>query len=354
MITNRITRKNNNMIKQVSLSVLAVAMLASCETKQTADVVEPTPVRVQKLDKTTITKELNYKANLEADEQVFYAPAQACRIGKIYVEVGDHIKKGDLLVEMDPTNLYQAQVRFKNVETEYQRALKLKETGSISQQSYDAAVANYEVSKSTMQNLLENTKLVAPFNGVVTGKYFENGELYTGAAAGGASKPSIISIEKINPLKAYVAIPESYFTSIKKGCAIELESEVYPGRKFAGSVSIVYPTIDSNSRTFNVEIKVPNSDEALRPGMYGSINFILGQTDAIVVSSMAVLKLQGSNDRYIFVNRDGVAKRIGVKLGKRFDDKIEIFSNEIKTGDEIVVVGQGKLIDGTVLNVVKD
>ena len=70
--------------------------------------------------------------------------------------------------------------------------------------------------------------MLAPFNGVVTGKYFENGEVYTGAAFGGASKPSIIAIEKINPLKAYVNLSEQYFLSVKKGTKVELKSNLYP------------------------------------------------------------------------------------------------------------------------------
>ena len=72
--------------------------------------------------------------------------------------------------------------------------------------------------------------MLAPFNGVVTGKYFENGEVYTGAAFGGASKPSIIAIEKINPLKAYVNLSEQYFLSVKRGTKVELKSSLYPDR----------------------------------------------------------------------------------------------------------------------------
>ena len=337
------------------MSAIAAMMLMSCgSNEQKTEEDNTVPVKVKKLEATMVTRSLNYTADLEADEQLYYAPQQAGRIGKIHVEVGDHVSKGQLLGEMDYPSLEQAEARFKNSEIEYQRAVKLNETGSISKQSYDAAVLNYDVAKSTLANLRQNTRLVAPFNGIVTGKYFEDGEMYTGAAAGGASKPSIISLENISVLKAYVNIPESYFTSVRKGMSIELESEVYPGRKFAGQVSVVYPTVDSKSRTFKVEVKIPNTGELLRSGMYGSINFILGQETANLVSSLAVLKLQGSNDRYLFVNRGGVAKRVGVKVGARFDDMLEIFSDELKAGDEIVVVGQGRLVDGTELKVVTD
>lgn len=343
------------MIKNIILSILTIAVLAGCsgkkqEAKDTT-AVEAIPVKVQKLAKEDIARTLDYTANLQADEQVYYAPAATGRIEKIYVEVGDRIKKGQLLVEMDRTNLQQAEVQLKNLETEYNRAKMLNETQSISKQAYDAAVTQYEVAKSNVEFLKENTRMLAPFNGVVTGKYFENGEVYTGGAFGGASKPSIIAIEKINPLKAYVNLSEQYFLSVKKGTKVELKSSLFPDRTFNGTVSIIYPTIDPSSRTFTVEVKIPNEDEALRPGMYGTINFFIGNTETVVAPAIAVLKLQGANDRYVFVNKDGKAKRVNVILGKRFEDKVELISNEIQEGDELVVVGQGRLVDGSPLTI---
>ena len=345
------------MVKNLILSTIALAILASCSGKKdktaNGDAVEVIPVKVQKLEKTDIAKTLDYTANLEADEQVFYAPASTGRIEKIHVEVGDRIKKGQLLVEMDKTQLHQAEVQLKNLETEYNRAVQLNETGSISKQAYDAAVTQYEVAKSNVDFLKENTKMEAPFDGIVTGKYFENGELYTGAAFGGATKPSVIAIEKINPLKAKINLSEQYYLTVKKGTKVELKSNIFPDRTFEGTVNIVYPTIDPASRTFTVEVLIPNKDEALRPGMYGIINFFIGNTETIVVPAIAVLKLQGSNDRYVFLNKDGKAKRVAVTLGRRFEDQVELISDELHEGDELVVVGQGRLVDGTPLSITK-
>lgn len=345
------------MIKNIILSALAIAVLAGCSKKKEASnsetAVEAIPVKVQKLAKEDIFRTLDYTANLEADEQVYYAPAATGRISKIYVEVGDRIKKGQVLVDMDKTNLKQAEVQLKNLETEYNRAKMLNETQSISKQAYDAAVTNYEVAKTNIEFLRENTQMLAPFNGVVTGKFFENGEVYTGGAFGGASKPSIIAIEKINPLKAKVNLSEQYFLSVKKGTKVELKSSLFPGRVFEGTVNIVYPTIDPASRTFTVEVKIPNEDEALRPGMYGTINFFIGNTETIVAPAISVLKLQGANDRYVFVNRNGKAKRVAVTLGKRFEDKVELISNELEEGDELIVVGQGRVVDGSPISITK-
>ena len=345
------------MVKNPILSTIALAMLAGCsgnkDKASQKDVDEAIPVKVQKLERTDIAKTLDYAANLEADKQVFYAPAATGRIEKIYVEVGDRIKKGQLLVEMDKTNLIQAEVQLKNLETEYNRAVQLNKTGSISKQAYDAAVTQYEVAKSNVAFLKENTRMEAPFDGIVTGKYFEDKELYTGGSFGGATKPSVIAIEKINPVKAYVNLSEQYYLTVKPGTKVQLKSNIYPDRVFEGTVSIVYPSIDPASRTFTVEVKIPNSDEALRPGMYGTINFFIGNTETVVAPAIAVLKLQGSNDRYVFLNKDGKAKRVAVKLGRRFEDQVELISNDIHEGDELVVVGQGRLVDGSPISITK-
>ena len=87
--------------------------------------------------------------------------------------------------------------------------------------------------------------------------------------------------------------------------------------------------------------------------MYGTIDFFIGNTETMVVPAIAVLKLQGSNDRYVFLNKDGKAKRVAVKLGRRFEDQVELISDEIREGDELIVVGQGRLVDGSPLYITK-
>ena len=148
-------------------------------------------------------------------------------------------------------------------------------------------------------------------------------------------------------------LSEQYYLTVKPGTKIQLKSNIYPDQVFEGTVSIVYPAIDPASRTFTVEIKIPNKDEALRPGMYGTIDFFIGNTETMVAPAIAVLKLQGSNDRYVFLNKDGKAKRVAVKLGRRFEDQVELISDEIHEGDELVVVGQGRLVDGSPLSISK-
>lgn len=344
----------------LAVGIVAMPVLTSCggdgqETQTDAEV--ESLVRVDTIRTVDVDRKIEYTANLEANEQVYYAPTlTGTRIKRIHVEVGDHIKKGQLLVEMDANSLTQQELQLQNIETEYNRAVKLMETGSISQQNYDKAVTSYEVAKKAIETLKENTRLVSPFNGVVTGKYMEEGELYSGGALGGASKPSIISIEEINPVKAIVNISEQYYLEVKKGMNVSMKTDVYGSREFPGRVNIVYPSIDPKSRTFSVELLFANASEELRPGMYGTITFSTGKARTILVQSLAVLKVQGSNDRYLFLAKDGRAKRVSVKIINRYDDKVEVqpLDGEIADGDLIVTTGQAKLVDGRKLNIKVD
>ena len=127
---------------------------------------------------------------------------------------------------------------------------------------------------------------------------------------------------------------------------LNVVSDIYPDKNFKGRIEIVYPTIDPATHTFTVKMDIPNPSLLLRPGMFAHTTLSLGKVDAIVVPYQAVLKQQGSNERYVFVKRGDTAHRISVTLGQRFDDMTEIESKELRNDDELVVVGQARLVDG--------
>ena len=158
-------------------------------------------------------------------------------------------------------------------------------------------------------------------------------------------------------LKAIINIPEAYYPLVKKGMKVEVRSDIYKDEVFPATIEIVYPTIDPASHTFQAKLRIPNAKEKIRPGMYVKTTLALGEAETIVVPYQAVLKLTGSNERYVFVNDNGTARRVTVTLGQRFDDRIEVIpetEGELKEGDELVVVGQARLVDGSKLQVVNN
>lgn len=303
-------------------------------------------VQVMVLHSRMVGNSLEFSANTRAYEQINLAPTTPGHIDKIYVEVGDRAKKNQLLIQMDETSLIQARIQLANSELDHSRYEALKESGAISQQVYDQSLAGLNVQKTNLAYLEKNTEIKAPFAGIIAQRNFENGELYPGGAA-------ILVLMEIDRLKANIHLPETYYPLIKKGMKAKLLSDIYPDRSFEAAVNLVAPTITSASRSFEVELVIPNAEELLKPGMFVRIHMDLGMTEAILVPSQAVLKLQGSNDRFVFLHRDGVAVRVPVQVGRRFDEEVEVISDRIGEGDQLVILGQARLKDGVSLHVVK-
>lgn len=340
------------MKKGIKISMLMLAILAllnACTPK--AEKKQEEEIRVENvktavLETQEIAQKIDFSTTLEPYNKVMVAPTMAGRIDKIHVEVGSKVQANQLLVEMDKTTYLQTKVSFDNLAVDFQRISTLYNSGNIAQQTYDQTKAQYESLKTNVQNLERNTFLRAPFSGVIAAKNYENGELYAGT-------PILLLVDMAN-LKAHINIPESYYPSIKEGMNVAITSDVFTDKEFKGIIEIVSPVIDATTHTFQVQIKISNAGGVLRPGMFARIGVDFDKINAKVVPYQAVLKLQGSNERYVYVNKNGVAKRVKVQMGKRYDDKIEILSDELKEGDQLVVVGQARLVDGVKVNVVNE
>lgn len=339
----------NQLIKHLAIFFAVALSLTACGKSETTTNQENTRkerVQVQKLSKTEIARELNFSTVLQGYETQNVAPSLTGHIEHIFVEVGDRVSEGTMLVRMDQNQYNTTKLTYTNLTIEMQRMKALRESGSISQQMYDQTELSYNQTKETLDFLEQNTFVKAPFQGVISAKNYEDGELYSGQA--------ILVLTQINKLKSLINIPETYFPMVKNGMNVTLTTDIYPGQEFPATIEMVYPTIDAASHTFQAKLRIPNAKELLRPGMYAKTTLFLGKEEAMVVPYQAVLKLQGANDRYVFVNENGNAKRIAVTLGQRFDDQVEIISDEITEGTELIIIGQGRLSDGVALEIVQD
>ena len=293
-----------------------------------------------------ISRELEFSTTLEGWQTLNVAPSLTGKIEHIYVEVGTPVSAGTMLVRMDQNQYTTTKLTYANLGVELQRMESLRESGAVSEQAYDQTRLSYEQTKESLTFLEKNTYVRAPFAGVISARNYEDGELYSGQP--------ILVLTQIYTLKALIAIPESYYPNVKKGMQVNIFSEIYPGETFPATIDIIYPTVDPASHTFQARLRIPNSALKLRPGMYVKTKMSMGMARAMVVPYQSVLKLTGSNDRYVFLDDGGVAKRVFVKLGQRFDENIEVISDELQEGDRLVTVGQGKLVDGSKLNVTKE
>ena len=310
------------------------------------------PVKVATLAKTKIARTIDYTATILPFEEVNMAPSTAGRIDKIYVEVGDKVNMNDKLFLMDRTQLFQLKLQLSSLSKDLSRLDTLLKTGSAKQQQYDQMKTQYDVTKTNVDFMEENTLLKAPFVGIVTGKYFENGEMYSGSPTTLTGRSAVVTVMQVNPLKVNVSISEQYYPLIKKGMKAEVTADVYKNEKFTGTVYRISPTINSGTRSFNVELELPNRNDLLKPGMFVRVSMDLGEVETFVVPANTVLVQEGTNTRFVFIERTKLAQRIEVTIGKRFDDQLEIISDNLKEGDNLVTQGQARLINGDKIEIV--
>jgi len=342
--------------------LLSISFLSSCGPRpggpavsqnDSASVKPVIPVKVVSLSKTKIARTIDYTATILPYEEVNMAPSTPGRIEQLYVETGDKVSRGDKLFLMDRTQLYAQKVQLASLEKDLSRLDTLLKTGSIKQQAYDQTKTQYDVLKTNVNFMEQNTLMKAPFNGIVTGRYFENGELYSGSPTTPTGRAAVVTVMQINPLKVNVAVSEQYYPLVRMGMKADITADVYDNETFTGKVYRIAPTVNSATRSFITEIELPNRNDLLKPGMFVRVSMDLGEVETFVVPAGTVLLQEGTNIRYVFIEENGLAKRIEVLIGKRFDDRLEIITENIKEGDRLVSEGQSRLFNNDKIEVVE-
>jgi len=353
----------NNLRSILGLTI-SVLMLAACASKSTNPASTPSdpsaetkraavPVKVMTLSKTRIARTIDYTATILPFEEVNMAPSAPGRIERIYVEVGNKVNRGDNLFLMDRTQLFQLELQLSNLQKDLDRIDTLLKSGSAKEQERDQLKTQYDVLKTNVDFMKQNTLMKAPFQGVVTGKYYEDGEMYSGTPTTQSGRSAVVTVMQVNPLKLNVSISEQYYPLIKTGMKAEVTADVYKGEKFTGTVFRIAPTINSATRSFVTELELPNRNDLLKPGMFVRVSMDLGEVETFVVPANTVLLQEGTNIRFVFLEKNNIAERVEVTLGKRFDDKLEILSSNIGEGDLLVTEGQARLINGDMVELIK-
>ena len=268
--------------------------------------------------------------------------ASGVHIDRILVDVGSKVREGQLLLTLDPTQYNQQMVQLRTLEDDYNRLLPVYEAGGISTQQIEQAKATLDVQREVVGNLMKNIEVRSPLTGVVTARNNEPGDLFTNTP--------ILHVMQINPLKIIANIQEQYYPAVKLGMPVEIRTDIFPGEVFAGKVSLIYPALDASTRTFTVEVTVPNGNEKLRPGMFARSTFNMGDKEGIMVPDVAVLKQVGSSERYLYVVKDGKAERRSVKVGRQIGSDVDILSG-VADGEQIAVTALSRLADGVEVEV---
>jgi RND family efflux transporter MFP subunit len=266
---------------------------------------------------------------------------------KINVDKGDRVSAGEVIALVDSPETDQqvanARANYNLAVVTDQRYRQLLDGGVISRQDFDNEHANMLQAKATLkQNLaLQKYQVVtAPFDGIVSARYVDQGHLVPQSTAGGSANSAIVQVARMKPLRLFAYMPQSTALFVRNGDHSTFQVNEYPKRRFDGTVARHPQALAADSRTMIVEVDLPNEDLALYPGMYGFVTFTVSTpASAPMVPDDALIFR--NNKIYVPVVRANRLHLVEVGLGFDNGVSVQISSGDVSDNDLVALnVGQ--------------
>ena len=292
----------------------------------------------------SVTK--TFSGTLEGEEQANIVAKIPERTMKINVKVGDYVKAGDILFELDKSGaqsqFYQAQAAYLNAQKNFERMQNLLKEGAVSQQAFDGVQTQYEVAKANFDAARSTVEITSPLSGIVTAINVNIGDLAN-------PQMPMATVANIGRMKAKFNVGELDVPSFYVGQSVEVYSEIKPDIVHqTGKVFQLSKSANVQSRTFEMQAIFPNtSDKWFKPGMFCRVKANMKtQKNALTIPMVAVVKIDNADGVYI-INGDQ-AHFQPVETGISDGTFVEIKSG-LKEGDNIVTLGMSNLKNGTVV-----
>jgi RND family efflux transporter MFP subunit len=389
----------------VAATIWALAAVAACSKSSSAQAraadVAPTSVQAQAVREDVVRRNVDIVGTLAAADEVVVSAETDGTVSRILADLGDRVHAGQPLVELDrekrqysldqqkatharalanygaaesgqlppieqTPDVQKAAAELEQAKQTYERTLMLQQRQLVAQQLLDDAKATLQAKQAGYDSALQNgrnlraeidvanasmkladrqlrdTFIRAPFDGYVQKRLVSQGELVKAQAP-------VMSVVRIDPMKVEAEIPERMAPWIKTGSPIAVNVDAYPDRTFTGSLTRISPAVNTQTRAFSFEGRIPNSDGLLKPGTFARVHIETAREEKVVTVPYASLQYRYGVNRVFVVNGDALAVR-ELKVGDRLGDRIEVLSG-VKAGDQIVVSDVEKLTDGMKVNV---
>ena len=282
-------------------------------------------------------------------------------------DIGSSVKKGELLAEIAAPEIDQelsqaiaAQQQAASSEglakSTAERWLSLREKDAVTQQDLDERQSTYLQAQANLASAAANTlrlrnlqgfnKVVAPFDGVVTSRNIDVGDLVD-AGNGGVGK-ALFRVAQIDPLRLYVFVPQVYAQQVKIGDAVTVTLPGQQGEEYQGIIARTARAIDTGTRTMQVEIRVPNPKEALIAGAYVQVNLPIKQDGEALLIPVNVLLFRPDGPRVATVDSAGRVRLTPVKLGTDFGSSVAVLDG-LKAGDRMILNPADSLADDDIV-----
>jgi len=361
---------NKQAIIVVLLTAISFYGCSSSEKKdpenKTAAIVAPPHYELAKAERQSVEQVIKLPAQLAAYQEVSIFPKVNGYVTTVLVDIGSHVRQGQLLMVLDAPELVQAvmQAKEKYARTvsdyaisrdNYERLLQAARTpGAISpmdlasakaKKDADSSLSNAEKANWQMQQTMTAyLRVTAPFTGVITQRNVHPGALVSAESKDG--KP-MLELKEVDHLRLEVDIPESIAATMRKNDTVSFYLSAFPGRKMTGAISRKSMNISMQYRSERVEQKETNKEEVLTPGMYADVLFdSKGNPNSLAVPKSAVVT--STERKYVVVVRDGRTVKVDVSTGNESNNKIEI-TGEVKPGEEVIANANDEIKEGIAL-----
>ena len=341
-------------MKKVIYTAMIIALMAGCGKAKTTLVNPEKTIKVStaKVSSAESSYSLRYSGTIEASQIIPLTFQTTGTIEKIYVEVGDIVKKGQLLATTDNSdalNIYNVTLaKYEQAKDAYNRLKSVHDQGSLPEIKWVEMESNMEQAKSSLElskNNLDKCNMRAPVDGIVDRRNISQGQ----SALGASLAP--IEIVQIETVLVKISVPENEIGKITKGQKATFSVSALEGKQFEGFVANVSPVADVISRTYTVKISVKNLKYELKPGMVCDVILNLNhETVSLVVPYKAVSKDTDGKTFVYVVSADGtrVIKQ-NVTVGNYRESGIEVLSG-LTPGQVVVSAGCEKLTDNSLIS----
>jgi len=349
------------------LTIVTLTIVTSCgnDKEKVADNRVPVNVKVS-TPSSEVGAFITASGKVEASQNANLSTRNMGYVNKIYVNVGDKVSKGQLLLSVNSADISaqkaqvgasitEATAAFNNAEKDYNRFKVLFESNSASQKEMDDITANYEMAKARLEaaNHMKNqvnaqlsySNITAPFSGVITGKFINAGDMANPGMP-------LISIENPGQFQVIAMVPESEITSIKNGASVEVLIKS-TNQTLKGNVTEVSTSTKNTGGQYLVKVVLEETDANLLSGMFASVQFpiekISEENTPILIPTSAIVERGELRGVYV-VSQSNTALLRWLRLGKEFEDKTEILSG-LSTNDTFILTSESKIVNGSKLNI---
>jgi membrane fusion protein (multidrug efflux system) len=341
--------------RTAALAVIIAAISVGCSNGKAKDDNEAAevlvPVEVQPLRRAEMLAVHSGTAPIEAHEEAEVVAKVGGEVRQIFVEEGDAVAAGKLLARLDGDRLRlevaQTEANLRKLERDYNRQLELSEKGLVAKGTAENAKFDLDALRAAYDRArleLGYTEIRAPIAGVVSARHIKVGNTI-------AEGTPTFRVTNLDPLVAYVHIPEKEFRKLAPQQTAEVVVDALGGARFAGTISRISPTVDPKTGTFRARVEVPDPSRRLKPGMFARVNIVYERRQqALQLPRAAILDADGEES--VFVVANGKAEQRHVRTGLANSGWIEVVEG-LDGSERVVVVGQAGLKTGTAVKVVE-